>query len=179
MLTEVPDAGLRDGMDVLVRLNAPVEKSLSSRRLASGRRVLCASPAYLDQAPVLATPEDLEQHRCLAYRVAFEPPRWRLRDGEASMELDVAPVLVSNSGEVLRRAACDGMGVTLLPEWLVEADLAAGRLQPCLAQHAAHPIGYDAEIFVVWRRGAFVPAKVEAFVDYLVGCLQERPWFSG
>jgi DNA-binding transcriptional LysR family regulator len=73
---------------------------------------------------------------------------------------------------VLRQAACDGAGVTLPPEWQLEADLAAERPRPCLARHAAHPIGYDAEILVVWRRDALVPAQVPAFVSDLVGCLQ-------
>lgn len=177
-LSETPDLGFDDAVDVLVRLNAPEEKSLAGRRLATGRRVLCASPAYLEHAAPLARPADLAAHRCLAYRIAFEPTRWRLRRGDRVEELDVAPALTSNSGEVLRRAASDGLGVALLPEWLLEADLASGALVACLPGYAAHAIGFDAEIFAVWRRGPFVPAKVEAFVDYLAGCVAGRPWAS-
>lgn len=178
-LTEIPNATLDPGVDVVIRLNAPQEKSLAVRRLAGGRRVLCASPDYLRTAPALRTPSDLAAHRCLAYRIAFESARWRFRAGSKTTELELAGTLLSNSGEVLRIAACNGLGVTLLPEWLVGADIDSGALVACLPEYEAHPIGYDADIFAIWRRGSFVPAKITAFLDHLVGHLSERAWFDG
>jgi DNA-binding transcriptional LysR family regulator len=83
-------------------------------------------------------------------------------------EIVVSGPLRSNSGEALRQAALDGMGLVLLPEWLVGQDAAAGRLTPLLAGLPAWPARYQAEIHAVHARTDRLPAKIAAFVAYLL-----------
>jgi DNA-binding transcriptional LysR family regulator len=167
-LTEEVDLAPTHGTDLVIRLGRPEEKSLLARRLASGRRVLCASPQYLRQSPPLRTPDDLNHHVCLCYRRELEPSLWifEAKDG-SRVEKAVSGPLRSNSGEVLLTAAVAGMGVALLPAWMVGEDLAAGRLSACLDGWRAHPAGYRAEIYVVFARSEFVAAKITAFVEHL------------
>lgn len=89
-------------------------------------------------------------------------------------EVAVAGPLRSNSGEVLRPAALDGLGLALLPEWMVGEDVAAGLLVTCLPGVRAYPAGYQAEIYAVHARSEFVPAKISAFVTHLRAQMEER-----
>ncbi len=168
-LTEVMDLRPSSGVDVVIRLGRPDEKSLASTRLAADRRVLCASPAYLTRVAPPATPADCARHACLAYHREYEPALWVFEESGRRSEVAVSGPLRSNSGEVLHRAALDGLGLALLPEWMVAGDIEAGRLQPCLPDLRAYPAGYQAEIYAVHAKGEFVSAKITAFVTHLAG----------
>ena len=63
-------------------------------------------------------------------------------------------------------AANDGLGVVLLPDWIVAGDLANGRLRTCLDRYEASPPLYREPIYAVHRRGG-VPAKVSVFIAHL------------
>lgn len=166
-LTEVMDLVPSCGVDLVIRLGDPAEKSLVATRLASNRRVLCASPAYLARCPALTGPDDLVPHDCLAYQREDEPALWIFETGARRTEVPVSGPLRSNSGEVLRRAALDGLGMALLPQWLVASDLAAGLLVACLPELRAYPSGYNAEIYAVHARQDLIPAKIAVFVAHL------------
>jgi DNA-binding transcriptional LysR family regulator len=137
-----------------------------AHRLTSARRLLCASPFYFAHAGVPAAPAELARHDCLTYRRAAEPAVWAFRDASGEATVRVTGPLQSNSGEVLRAAANDGLGLVLLPDWMVAADLANGRLRTCLDGYEAYPPLYREPIFAVHRRGA-VPAKVSVFIAHL------------
>ncbi len=175
-LTLTETMGLRpsSGVDVVIRLGRPDEKSLVSTRLASDRRVLCASPAYLARVAPPAEPGDCVRHACLAYHREDEPALWVFEAAGRRREIAVSGPLRSNSGEVLHRAAMDGLGLALLPAWMVAGDVEAGRLQPCLPDQRAYPAGYQAEIYAVHARGAFVPAKITAFIAHLTEQVADR-----
>jgi DNA-binding transcriptional LysR family regulator len=85
--------------------------------------------------------------------------------------------LQSNSGEVLRGAAVAGLGLVLLPDWMVASDLAGGRLRSCLDVYEAFPPLYRAPIYAVHRRGE-VAAKIPVVVAHLKQALARPQPFS-
>lgn len=170
-LTELPDITPTNGVDLVIRLGLPAEKLLVGHRLAPSRRILCASAAYLARRGAPSAPEDLRGHDCLGYRREAEPVVWVVETGRRRQAIEVTGPLRSNSGEVLRQAALDGLGLALLPEWMVGGDVAAGRLVTCLAGSRAHPAGYEAEIYAVHARATPLPAKVTAFLAHLQAAL--------
>ncbi len=170
-LTEMPDIMPANGVDLVIRLGLPAEKSVVGHRLAPARRMLCASPAYLACRGAPARPEGLREHHCLGYRREAEPIIWVFETPRGRLSLEGAGPRRSNSGEVLRQAALDGLGLALLPEWMVGADIAAGRLVACLPGIPAFPAGYEAEIFAVHARAAPLPAKITAFLAHLTARL--------
>ena len=172
-LTETPGLTPTNGVDLVVRLGLPVEKSFVGHRIASGRRLLCAGPAYLAGHAALRTPADIAFHACLTYRREDEPAIWVFDTPEGRTEIEVAGPLASNSGEALRIAAIDGLGLAVLPVWMVRDDLAAGRLVACLPDARVHPLGYDGPVFAVHARSDAVPAKITAFVAYLRAALPD------
>ena len=83
-------------------------------------------------------------------------------------EIAVSGPFSSNSGEALRQAALDGMGLVLLPEWMVGEDVASGHLIALLPELPAWPERYQAEIHAVHARAERLPAKIAAFVAHLL-----------
>jgi len=166
-LTETTGLTPTQGTDLVIRLGLPAEKSFIGHKLAEDRRILCAAPGYLDRHGAPAAPEAVRDHACLTYAREAEPAICVFRTGEGLREFEVAGPLRSNSGEALRQAALDGLGLALLPEWMVGEDVAAGRLVACLALVPGWPLGYQQAIYAVHARAEFVPAKITAFVEHL------------
>jgi DNA-binding transcriptional LysR family regulator len=171
-MTEQVEIAPGDGVDLVIRLGAPVEKSLVAFPLASGTRILCASSQYLVQHGAPQTIEALGTHACLTYRRAEERSTWvfeQMENGAASrVPIEVTGPLRATSGEILREAAISGLGIVLLPAWMVAEDVARGTLVRCLADVRAWPAGFDTEIYVVYRRLNPLPAKISAFVAALL-----------
>ncbi|MFX4221622.1 MAG: LysR family transcriptional regulator [Thalassobaculum sp.] len=166
-LTETVEIGPSHGVDIAIRLGRPVEKSLDWRRLTTDRRMLCASPEYFrDHTPPMGL-DDLDRHNCLAYGQEAEPAVWVSEHLGKRVDTVVTGSLRSNSGEVLREAAMNGLGLALLPEWMIAWDVAAGRLRTCLEHLRLYPAGYGAEIYAVYRRDQRLPGKIEAFLNHL------------
>ena len=168
-LTEQTGLVPAHGVDLVIRLGLPEGKSFTGHRLASGRRILCASPGYIALHGAPSTPEAVLRHPCLTYREAEEAPVWVFTTATGGrQEAAVSGPFRSNSGEALHQAALDGIGLVLLPEWMVGEDVAAGRLTPLLAGLPAWPERYQAEIHAVHARGDRLPAKIVAFVAHLL-----------
>ena len=148
------------------------------RLLASDRRILCASPGYLERHSAPANPSDLNRHPCLAYGREAEPSVWVFEKDQRRREIPITGPLRSNSGEVLRQATLDGLVLAVLPRWMVETDLARGTLMSCLDDHRVYPAGYSAEIYAVFPRDRLVPAKVLAFVNHLAERMDEMTSLS-
>ena len=168
-LTEAPSQLPVEGVDLVIRLGAPVEKSFVAHVLAGEQRMLCAAPGYLAAHGTPALPDDLLRHACLGYRREAEPVIW-VAEGAmpGQRRLAVAGPLRANSGEALLLAALAGLGIVLLPGWMVGQDLAAGRLVPLLPGWRLAPVGYDAAMVAVHAAAPQVPGKITAFVAHLV-----------
>jgi DNA-binding transcriptional LysR family regulator len=173
-LTETPDLIPTHGADVVIRLGEPAEKSFTSRRLASADHILCASPDYLRRIGGFEDPMDLEHLDCLAYRREPVPVKWIAERGSERTEIMIHGSIYANSGEALRRAAVQGLGITMQPDWLLADDLAAGRLVRCLVDHVCYPARYVEPIYAVHARGDLVPAKVVVFVDHLEKWMRDQ-----
>lgn len=164
--TELRPSG---GTDLAIRLGLPAEKSVVGVQLASARRILCASPAYLARRGARPRRRRRPRTDCLGHRRESEPLVWMFEAerGGGPRAVEVSGPFRSNSGEALRQAALDGLGLVLLPAWMVGRDVSAGRLVACLQGHRAQPAGYQAAIHAVHTRDPAVPAKITAFVAHL------------
>ena len=168
-LTETVEIAPGEDVDLVIRLGAPGEKTLVSHVLASGRRILAASPEYLARMGTPGEIENLAAHDCLTYRRAEAEPAWVFETPSGRRELAVRGPLRATNGEVLREAAIAGLGLVLLPSWMISDDVAAGRLVPCLQEVTAWPSGFNREIVAVHRRIDPLPAKIAAFLAHLAG----------
>ncbi|KGM56089.1 LysR family transcriptional regulator [Lysobacter daejeonensis GH1-9] len=152
------------GMDLAIRIGTLDDSSLVARQIATNRRLLCASPAYLGAHGTPQTPADLAAHQCLLL-VGSQGRQdvWRLQDGHGEVAVRVSGRLESNQGELLRDAAVAGLGIALHSTWHVHDDLRVGRLLRVLPDY---PLA-DTGIHAVMPQRRLVPPRVRAFVDFL------------
>jgi DNA-binding transcriptional LysR family regulator len=166
---------VEEGVDVAIRI-VPILKDagLVARKVATDRTVLCASPAYLARRGTPVSAAELVHHDCLVYSLLKVGDEWRFRE-RGSREVFTVPIegrFTAASGAVLRRAALAGMGLAVLPTFMVAADLAAGRLRRVVDSFC----GVDLGVFAVYPQARRPPPKVRAFVDTLAAHFRSPPW---
>jgi len=163
---------IEEGFDVTLRIAQPTESaSLIVHPLTTAPRVVCAAPSYLEKHGTPTQPNDLRQHSCLHYGQLAVDAQWTLigRDGEQT--ISVNGVWCSNNGEVLRDAAVRGLGITLLPTFIVGQDLQRGTLQIVLPDY--HPP--ELSISVIYPVNRHLSTKVRLLVDFLQERFGEQP----
>lgn len=162
-----------EGIDVAVRVSAGLrDSSLVGRKLADDRTVVCASPEYLERRGTPRAPAELLGHDCLRYALLKQGDEWRFRAGGPSFAVPVEARFTSASGAMLREAALAGIGIAVLPSFMVAPDVAAGRLTEVLAEFRFVRLAVHA----VYPGGRAVSAKIRAFVEVLAAYLKNPPW---
>jgi DNA-binding transcriptional LysR family regulator len=153
-----------EGLDLAIRIAYPSDSSLVARPIRAVPRYFCASPEYLARRGTPQTPRDLLQHDCLHYSVITEREEWTFGGAEGDETIAIKGVFCSNNGEVLAEAAMQGLGITLLPDFIVEEALADGRLVHILENRQRSPL----TLSVLYPSRQHVPAKTRLFIDYMV-----------
>lgn len=174
-LTDATVDLVASGADVAVRIGALPDSTLVARRLAPQRRVPCAAPALLDRIGPVGLPADLAALPCLT--LALQPTdKWYFRGAAGSAEVSVAGRFNSNDSEALRDAALGGLGIALLPTWLVGPDIAAGALRRLLPDWDADVApGAERTIAAVYTARRMVSPKVRVFIDALADHIGTPP----
>jgi DNA-binding transcriptional LysR family regulator len=164
-----------ESIDLAIRIGG-VERNpnLIARKLATHQRFICASPAYLARHAAPRAPADLARHNCLLFAYSAGAQQWRLQNGAGIDEVEVHGTLTVNNVDVLRQAVTGGLGLALLPAWLVRADLASGALVRVLEQYDVNPGTMDVGVYGLYpasRRGS---AKIKAVLDLLAAAMAGR-----
>lgn len=154
-----------EGFDLAVRIGALPDSTFVMKKLASCRQVLCASPAYLARHGTPATPDDLARdHTCLLYTNISPPDRWPfLIEGETRSVSVRGRRLGANNGDVLRDAAIGGLGLAMLPSFIVWEAVAGGDLVIVLSDFECP----GPPISAIWPPSRHLSTKVRALVDFL------------
>jgi DNA-binding transcriptional LysR family regulator len=164
---------IEEGFDVTVRIaKPPATASLIVHLLTLAPMVLCAAPGYLEKHGTLTHPNELHHHSCLHYGQLAVEDQWTLIGVDGEQTISVNGVLCSNNGEVLRDAAICGLGITLLPMFIVEQELQQGRLQIVLPSY--HPP--ELSISVIYPVNRHLSTKVRLLVDFLQQRFGHQPW---
>nr|WP_207204109.1 LysR family transcriptional regulator [Pseudomonas sp. TH31] len=161
---------VRGGFDVTLRIASLPDSSMIARLLAPAPRIMVASPAYLKRAGTPQEPRDLTAHQCLNYGYLQSGVSLQLSNGKETQRVNVTGPLHANNGDLLAQAAEAGMGIALLPDFIVDEALAAGRLVPVLCEWQAPPITINA----VYPSSRRVPQKTRTFIDFLLKELAPR-----
>ncbi|MFN4310876.1 MAG: LysR family transcriptional regulator [Ferrovibrio sp.] len=162
---------LAERIDLAIRIAPAIGNGLTGLKLAPNRRVLCASPDYLDRHGTPQKLSELNRHSLLA--AAAQLP-WRLQGRNGPVIVSGESIVRTNSSEVVRELALAGMGIALRSTWDIGPDLRAGRLRVVMPEH---PGASDVAIYAVYPPAKFVPAAVRAFVTYLQELYgPEPPW---
>lgn len=168
LLSDAVEDIVADRIDLAIRLGPPTDSSLVGYRLAPMRYRVCASPAYLERHAHPLSPDGLSQHDCLRFPMPGFRTRWTFRDAAgAEKSVDVKGWLVASSALALHRAALDGLGPVLLGHWLVDQDIAAGRLIDLFPDHEVTASSFDSAAWLLYPSRAYLPRRVRAVADFL------------
>lgn len=156
-----------EGFDVALRIAALPDSSLRARRLCAIVGHCVAAPAYLAAHGEPRRPGELAAHRCLVY---LNAPVWRFA-GPDGADFSIRPEgpLATNSGDAMLPLLRAGLGVAMLPDFIVEDDLASGRLVSILKDWMPPPIA----LHLLTPPGTLRPARVEALIAFLTQRLRQ------
>ena len=160
-----------EGFDMALRIGVLPDSSLIARRIRSMPRHVVAAPSYLARRGRPTHPLHLAEHACLGYAYLQTPDLWRFTNaaGEEATVRPTGPLRVTN-GDAVIPALLAGVGIAVLPEFIVGAELADGRLEAILTDWTMPLAG----LHLVTPPGGPRPVRVEVLTAFLVDRLARR-----
>ncbi|HEX2581067.1 MAG TPA: LysR family transcriptional regulator [Dongiaceae bacterium] len=158
---------IAERIDVAIRLGARLDVGYVGARLRPTRYRVCASPAYLAREGRVRAPRDLAGRSCLLLDLPRYRERWRFKGKTGAItEIPVQGDLVLSNVTALHACALNGMGPALLADWLVNEDIAQGKLVDLFPTLQATATDFETAAWILYPSRSYLPAKVRAFVDF-------------
>ena len=166
---------IEEGFDLAIQLDDLQDSSLIARSLGTSQRVVCGSPAYFKKFGTPKSPEELRNHNCLVNLSLAPRDQWQFNSpGGETMTIKVQGTLQANVADALRIAALSGLGLVILPTYMVGQDIRKSRLQAILTEYVPAPL----EIHAVYPHRKHLSAKVRTFVDFLHDRFHPKPYWE-
>ncbi|WOE42949.1 LysR family transcriptional regulator [Acinetobacter chinensis] len=153
------------GLDLAIRIGKLKDSSLIARPLCINRRLLCASPEYLQKYGHPASLQNLKQHRCIIQRHQQGISNtWHFVDQAGqNTDIELEGNFITNSGEGIRQASLAGLGISNHSLWHVQQDLKDGKLVQVLPDFTVEPTA----VYAVTPDKKFVSSKVKVLIEFL------------
>jgi len=166
---------IREGFDLAIRIANLPDSSLIARRLAPVKFVMCASPAYLEQMGLPPSPEELSEHRCLVYSLLRDYENWYFTDSNGrEIRIKIHPYLKASTGEFLKDAAIEGLGIILLPSFIAYKEIESGKLVQILNDYKL----VQMSAYAIYPQTRHLSYRVRAFVDFLIERFEGTPYWD-
>jgi len=160
------------GFDLVIRITRLADSSLIAKRLASSRLVVVGAPAYFAEHGMPTTPAELVHHHCLHYgRVPFAA-EWRFRSPDGPYVVPARSHFTASDGTVLREAARSGLGLAVLPWFMVAHEVTAGRLTLALEGARRANIG----IYALFAHRKQLPLRTKLLLASLTRYFAQSGW---
>jgi DNA-binding transcriptional LysR family regulator len=160
--------------DVAIRVGHLSDSSLITRKIGAARRMIVASPSYLEKYGTPRTPDDLKNHNCLRLITGTSFNRWDFLGPDGPRTIDAGGNFETNNAITLHRAGLAGLGLIRSANFVVGADVKAGRLVALLEDYESQA---DVPISAVYLHNRHLSPRVRAFVDMLADAfLPVPPW---
>lgn len=153
-----------EGYDVVIRVGDIKDSNLVARKFTSSRAVVVASPDYIKRKGCPKLAEELVHHDCIAYSLLPTPTQWSFYKDGIRTNVTVDPRAMCNSSEIEVAMVTQGIGITRVPLFTCEQEVARGDLKTILEDY--DEIIYD--VYAVYPHRQYLTAKVRAFVDFVV-----------
>lgn len=163
---------IEEGYDLAVRIARSPGSAVVSRKLASTRIVLCASPRYLQEHGTPRHPRDLADHAVISYSYWSSGNEWTFQGPQGPVSVRTKSRIHANNGDTCRTAALAHQGIILQPDFLVGHDLQTGALLELMPQFRSVELG----IFAIYPTRKHLPVKLRRLIDFLVAAFRSPPW---
>jgi DNA-binding transcriptional LysR family regulator len=163
---------VEEGYDLAVRVSRLSSSTLVSRRLATTRLVLCASPEYLKEHGRPVHPEELTKHAVISYSYFSGRDEWEFRSKGGTVKVRLNPRIHTNNGDTCRAAALAHQGIIMQPSFLVGPDIQAGVLEELLPGYLPPELG----VYAVYASRKQQPLKLRRMIEFLVEAFKTPRW---
>jgi len=154
---------VNEGIDVALRMGPMPDSSMTARRIAEGRRVVVATPAYLQRHGTPASPAELASHRAVIYSGGAGWASWTFRKAPAEMTVELQGRLKLTAAEGVREAVKCDMGLAVASEWNFWPELKSGQVVEVLPDWELPPTNLCA----VYPTGRLASTKARAFASFV------------
>lgn len=151
------------GIDCAIKIGELPDSSLIAKLLTVRKMRVCASPEYLEKYGTPQTPEDLAKHNCLTHKNSPTGNEWHFLKGRKDQQVQVSGNFSAGSSQILEKAAVDGIGIVMLPGYMMTKDIQSGNLIRLLEDYCQDQIG----IYAVFNQSKHIAPKLRSFVDFL------------
>lgn len=165
---------IENGLDIGIRIGKLPDSNLIARRLATRHMRVCASPTYLKRHGTPKSPEDLHHHNCLLYLNSPTGDEWHFDAKKEKIRIKIHTNFTSNSSQCLEAAAVAGIGIVLLPGYMMTKHIRQGKLISLLDEYCPANIG----IHAVYPSTRHLATKVRVFVDFLAERFQSQDYWA-
>ena len=169
----IPDL-VEENIDLAFHVGELNDSMYVSRKIASARRVICASPEYIKKNGMPKKPEELLNHNCLIYMPRNDMGKWEFLDKGKRKKIKVTGDIQCNSGDALRVASIQSRGITQLPTYMIGLDIQAGRLEAVLEDFEPE----KQPIYAIYNHRKYVSAKIKTFIDFIYDLYQPEPYWN-
>lgn len=160
-----------EGMDVAIRIGHLPDSGLRAIKVGEVRRVLCASPAYLEKYGTPERPTELAQHSIICSSHVSSHTEWRFNANKEALLVRLEPRLTVTSNDAALSAAAGGLGIARLLSYQVWSEVEKGSLRLILEAFEEEPW----PVHVVHREDKLGSSKVRSFIDNMVENLRSHP----
>ena len=168
LLTDAVLDLVTERVDLAIRLGRRFSPDFIAIKLLETQYRACASPAYLANKKAPRVPQELQEHTCLLLALPEYRSRWLFRDKQGKVqEVPIHGDVTILSTLALRACALAGMGPVLLPNWLVDEDIAQGRLIDLFPDYRVAATDFDTAIWLLYPSRTHLPNKVRVMIDFL------------
>lgn len=154
---------IEEGIDLAIRITRKLTGTDVVRKLGTVRMYVVASQDYLAQHGCPRHPSDLARHECLTYSMGGAPESWQFEVQGALADFAVGTRIRANNGDVLSKAAAEGMGITCQPDFIVDESLANGSLRKILEAYPIPELG----IYAILPSNRQIPYRIRVLLDFL------------
>ncbi|MDB5428541.1 MAG: transcriptional regulator, LysR family [Phenylobacterium sp.] len=158
---------VNEGVDVALRTGAMPNSNMTARRIAEGRSMVVATPAYLQRHGIPTSPDDLVSHQAIILTRGGGRDSFTFRKADAEVSVSLQGRLKVTQAEGLREAVTCDLGLAVSSEWLFSPELKSGEVVPILEDWSLPPTSLSA----VYPTGRLAGAKARAFVSFVERCM--------
>ena len=159
---------IENRIDVAIRLGTLQDSSYIARCLQSIKFYICASPEYIANHGKPENPEQIKAHKCLLFPRVGHNLNWLFKDGEQTItEIPISGKYLITNSQAIKQCTLAGMGLSLLPDWLVNKEIIAGKLVRLFPDFDVTATDYESSVWLLYPSKEYLPLKVRVFIDFL------------
>lgn len=159
---------MEEGVDVALRIGELSDSSFKALRVGTVRRLLCASPGYIEQHGIPHTPEDLAKHKIIVASNLGSTIEWQFKRDNNTFSVRIKPRLTVSSNDSAIEAAVHGVGVARLLSYQIAPELEQNKLKIILVEYEAPSL----PVHIVHREGRHASTKIRSFIDLMASRLR-------